>query len=155
MDGTRSLQKGTMSEKLSSLRKRMAKLERNVADIAHREKLVNCNCQELTIAQDHQPEEFEREMNLPCPSHGLRRLGKIIHIVSVSAPSTPGILVTGPLGEIIRQEEPHPDENAFQEVEVNDELDRLLEIYRARIAEDDRLKREKEEQEEANEAEEF
>lgn len=60
------------------LERRLAKAEQRAADIARRQQMANCACQGVTIATF--PEEFEKEMNLPCPSHGLRRLGKIIHI---------------------------------------------------------------------------
>ena len=72
-----------MSEKLSSLRKRLAKVERKMADIVRREELANCNCKQssdFTVLSDDGAEEFEAEMNLPCPAHGFRRLGRIMHV---------------------------------------------------------------------------
>ena len=69
-----------MSGKLSSLRKRLDKLEQRMADQTRRAELANCTCQFMTVAISGQPEEFEAEMNLPCPAHGFRRLGRITHI---------------------------------------------------------------------------
>jgi len=69
-----------VSGKLSSLRKRVAKVERQVAGRARREKLADCNCfprGEKFPSLFSGPEEFEAAANLPCPVHGLRRLGKI------------------------------------------------------------------------------
>jgi hypothetical protein len=82
-------------------------------------------------------------MNIPCPTHGLRRLGHIIQVVSVDAPA-PEVVTTGPQGELLPLDEPL--EKLPPEV-----LDRLLDLYHARLAEDDRLKREKQEQEDDDE----
>jgi hypothetical protein len=70
-----------MSGKLSSLRKRLDQLEQRMADRARRAELANCTCihmPDVTLAIH--PEEFEAEMNLPCPAHGFRRLGKVLAI---------------------------------------------------------------------------
>lgn len=99
-----------MSGKLSSLRKRLAKVERDLADRARREEYANCNCREMTHAMPGEEEEFEAEMNLPCPSHGFRRLGRIMRIVFVNPDRTP---------------EPSP-------------LDELIATYEARLAQADR-----------------
>ena len=72
-----------MSGKLSGLQKRLAKVEQRMADQARRVELANCTCIHsplLTLAIPGQPEEFEAEMNLPCPAHGFRRLGRIMHM---------------------------------------------------------------------------
>jgi hypothetical protein len=69
-----------MSGKLSSLRKRLAKAEQEITYLARRAGLANCTCTSRTLAVDGQAEKFEAEMNLPCPAHGFRRLGKILHI---------------------------------------------------------------------------
>jgi hypothetical protein len=69
-----------MSGKLSSLSRRLAKVEQQAADQARRAELANCACTDLTIANPDLPEEFEAEMNLPCPAHGFRRLGRIMRI---------------------------------------------------------------------------
>jgi len=66
-----------MSGTLSSLSRRLTKLEQQLADRARRAKLASCNCSYVTIADPARPEEFEAEMNLPCPAHGFRRLGRI------------------------------------------------------------------------------
>jgi hypothetical protein len=70
----------TMSAKLSSLRKRLAKLEQEQADRAKVVELANCNCPELKCAVPFLavcPAKLEAEMNKTCPVHGLRRFGQI------------------------------------------------------------------------------
>jgi hypothetical protein len=72
-----------MSGKLSSLWKRLAKVEQRIAVQARRAEFANCTCIHspyFTAAITGQPEKFEAEMNLPCPAHGFRRLGRIMHI---------------------------------------------------------------------------
>ena len=72
-----------MSANLSGLWKRLEKVEQRMADQARRAELANCTCIHspyFTIAITGQPEKFEAEMNLPCPSHGFRRLGRIRRI---------------------------------------------------------------------------
>ncbi len=64
-----------MSGKLSSLSRRLAKIEQQMADQAQRAELANCNCKhmpDVTIANTVLPEEFEAEMNLRpwLPSSG-------------------------------------------------------------------------------------
>jgi hypothetical protein len=54
-----------------------------MADLARRVELANCTCKDtsgVTLAIPGQPEEFEAEMNLPCPAHGVRRLGRIMQL---------------------------------------------------------------------------
>jgi hypothetical protein len=63
-----------MSGKLPGLRKRLAKVERQLASIA-RDAPRECNCRSATVANPDHPEEFEAEMNRTCPAHGFRRLG--------------------------------------------------------------------------------
>ena len=73
-----------MSTKLDGLSRRLAKVEKAVAENAERERLANCNCKLIaklsppTIVYSSQPEEFEIEMNQTCPVHGFRRLEHII-----------------------------------------------------------------------------
>jgi len=64
---------------------------------------------EMTVAVPGQEEEFEVEMDLPCPSHGIRRLGTIMRVVFVNPDCTP---------------EPSP-------------LDELIATYEARLAQAD------------------
>jgi hypothetical protein len=56
-------------------RKRLEKLEQQVAEIKRRESPAKCNCRNLTLAAT--AEYFAAEMNQTCPVHGFRRLGKI------------------------------------------------------------------------------
>jgi hypothetical protein len=80
-----------MSGNLSGLRKRLAKVEQRMADQARRAELANCTCIHspyFTIAITGQPEKFEAEMNFPCPAHGFRRLGRIMHICFINPDGT-------------------------------------------------------------------
>jgi hypothetical protein len=58
-----------------NLNKRLAQVERRMADIARREQLADCNCKGITFFRT--AERFEEEKNLPCPGHGFRDLGRI------------------------------------------------------------------------------
>ncbi len=66
-----------MSGKLLGLRRRLARVERTLANIAKREEMADCICQEMTVVMPDQPEKFEAEMNRTCPVHGFRRLEAI------------------------------------------------------------------------------
>jgi hypothetical protein len=82
-----------MSAKLSSLRKRLDKLEQEQADRARREELADCNCPELKSAVSFLavcPRKFEEEINTTCPVHGLRRFGKIVIMDFVNLDGTSG-----------------------------------------------------------------
>ncbi len=134
-----------MSGKLSGLRKRLAKVERQLADHARREGLANCTCSAVTLAIPGREREFEAEMNLPCPAHGLRRLGKIICLRPV-----------GPEKEPWKGEEFTPRQDPMSPEtwipKDHGEIDRLLDLYDARLAEQDSQKLE---QEDGDDAEEF
>jgi hypothetical protein len=96
-----------------SLRKRLARVERTLADTAKRKEEAGCNCRLLTAASSRNPAEFEAEMNLPCPVHGIRHLGQLMVVTFVQA-------VNG-----------KPDTSAPKDpLEV--ELKRLLDEYHAR-----------------------
>jgi len=56
----------------------LAKVERHLREKAWREKLAHCNCKDVMVADSDHPEEFEAEMNLPCPAHGFRRFGLLV-----------------------------------------------------------------------------
>ena len=80
-----------MSGNLSSLWKRLAKVEQRMADQARRAELANCTCIRspwMTVAITGQPEKFEAEMNHRCPSHGFRRLGRIMHVCFIDPDGT-------------------------------------------------------------------
>ena len=67
-----------------NLRKRLEKLEQQLAEIKRRESLGKCNCRNFTLAAT--AEYFEAEMNQTCPVHGFRRLGKIqVYKVTIGA----------------------------------------------------------------------
>jgi hypothetical protein len=71
-----------MSRKHANLNRRLAKVEQQVTHIAAREKLANCNCYpdplgiKRLVVKD--AKEFEAHMNLSCPAHGFRRLGRLM-----------------------------------------------------------------------------
>ncbi len=90
--------------------KRLVEVERRLRDVARREHLANCNCQQLTGAFNS--EKFEEEMNRPCPAHGFRDLGTIMHTVVV------------PTNGLVREIEPEEDEK----------LGALIATYEARRA---------------------
>ena len=76
-----------MSRKLANLNMRLAKVEQQAAHIVRREKLASCNCYpnppgiKMLVVKD--AKEFEAEMNLSCPAHGFRRLGKLMVVTIV------------------------------------------------------------------------
>src|SRR3989442_523478 len=78
-----------MSGKLPSLRKRLAKVEQKLVDVATEQESAKCNCRDFTFADEHCPEEFEAEMNRTCPAHGFRRLGGIVHTSYVAEEENP------------------------------------------------------------------
>ena len=75
-----------MSGKLSSLSRRVAKLEQQRADRKRGEQLANCICCESTMT--HEAEKFEAEMNRTCPVHGFRRLGIIVTMTIIESDGT-------------------------------------------------------------------
>jgi len=79
-----------MSTKLPGLGKRLARVERVVADAARRERLTGCICKRHPFDRTLiiSPEEFEAEMNRTCPVHGFRRMGELIIIEFVSPDAT-------------------------------------------------------------------
>jgi hypothetical protein len=79
-----------MSGKLSSLSRRLAKLEQQRADRAMREELANCICgTKMAFRVFSNASEFEEEMNRTCPVHGVRRLGPIITMGAANPDGTP------------------------------------------------------------------
>lgn len=74
-----------MSGKLSSLSRRLAKVERQLIDEARREGMAGCICSAMTLADADKPEEFEAEMNEPCPAHGFRRLGMLLEVRQIGS----------------------------------------------------------------------
>jgi hypothetical protein len=72
-----------VSGRLTGLRRRLAKVEKALAETAEQEKMAGCICiprrgRFTTIAFSNKPEEFEAEMNQKCPAHGFRSLGHIV-----------------------------------------------------------------------------
>lgn len=77
-----------MSGKLPSLRKRMAKVEQTLANLAEGESEAKCICKAVTVIWSDDAEEFEAEMNRTCPAHGFRRLGTIVRVGFADADGT-------------------------------------------------------------------
>jgi hypothetical protein len=74
---------GNVSGKLTGFRRRLAKVERALAETAEQEKLGDCICipygaRLITIAFSNKPEAFEADMKQKCPAHGFRSLGQIM-----------------------------------------------------------------------------
>ncbi len=67
-----------MSGRSSNLRNRLGEVERKVGEVVRREQLAKCNCNFRTSYSAWDPEEFEGDINLPCPAHGFRDLGFIV-----------------------------------------------------------------------------
>jgi hypothetical protein len=126
-----------MSGKLSSLGRRLAKVEQKLAERARREKLANCICGAAIIAVSTAPEQFEAEMNRTCPAHGFRRLGKIIPVIfgSVDAADEP------------ETDGPDTDEVDKDQAKNQAKLKQLLETYELRFWKDCKSRVELEEHE--------
>jgi hypothetical protein len=81
-----------MSDTLSSLRRRLDKIDEQIAARKRRDKLVNCDCQEVRIvvhsSENHEEEEETRVQ--PCPVHGFGRLEHVIDVRFVSPDQTSG-----------------------------------------------------------------
>jgi len=71
-----------MSGRLSSLSRRLAKVEQQQADRARREELADCNCPAIKSSVSFLvpifPEALEAQLNKTCPVHGLRRFGDMV-----------------------------------------------------------------------------
>jgi hypothetical protein len=67
-----------MSSTTSSIGRRLARIEQRLAEMTPRP--PKCNCVDRTVVYTHAPEQFEADMNLPCPAHGIRRLGVIFAV---------------------------------------------------------------------------
>jgi len=74
-----------MSGRLTSYRRRLAKVERHLAVIARRSELANCNCDKTKTIIVHSDEELKAAHNVRCPAHGRRRVGFIVCIEHIGA----------------------------------------------------------------------
>jgi len=70
-----------MSERLSSLRGRLRKIEQQLAVIARLNVLAKCNCDETKFFVVFSDEERETVLNVRCPAHGRRRIAGIVNMV--------------------------------------------------------------------------
>jgi len=77
--------KDAMSEKLSGLNRRLAKIERQLILRARREELANGIFPKLA-SDSLKPEELGAEMNKPSPARGIHRLGILVELMG--RPST-------------------------------------------------------------------
>lgn len=76
-----------MSAKTRNLEKRLAEVARELADRSRRAALAQCVCRSGTYADSRNVEDFEAELNLPCPAHEFRSLGSLFTISA--EPETP------------------------------------------------------------------
>jgi hypothetical protein len=106
-----------MTASHSNLRKRLASIERRLAEKARREKLTHCNCQSVTIFMGSSSEKFEAAMNLPCPGHGFRHLGEIIFVKFVGGDSDPPTPDDPRLRELLAQYQERLARHTLQELE--------------------------------------
>jgi hypothetical protein len=70
-------------------KKRLLKLQEEIAQIARRQSRSICNCQQYTVAKSWFWEEFEAKMNIPCPIHGPCRLGIIVSFTGYPSEGDP------------------------------------------------------------------
>jgi hypothetical protein len=75
-----------MSGELPGLQRRLARVERTLARIAEQTALANCICVDNIFVDND--DEFELEMNRPCPVHEFRSLGEICWIDFISPDRT-------------------------------------------------------------------
>ena len=61
----------------------LARLRAEITEVARKEARPFCNCNQITIAFGHKPEEFEEELKLVCPIHGRRNLGVIVPLMGL------------------------------------------------------------------------
>lgn len=64
-----------------SLRQRLAKVERLLAERKKKVDLADCRCGKPVIALAGQAKELEAELNGTCPTHGFLRVGRLSHLV--------------------------------------------------------------------------
>jgi len=69
-----------VSRRFSSLNRRLAAVEQEVAERVKRVELADCNCPKIKSPIPFlafEPGQLEEELNRGCPVHGLRRFGRI------------------------------------------------------------------------------
>jgi hypothetical protein len=71
-----------------SIKKRLARVEEKLADLAQREALANCICRSVTLI--HSDEEWEAERNRKCPVHELRQ----DHFIQIRVVDNKGVEIT-------------------------------------------------------------
>lgn len=74
------LESGSNSSPLTARNReqRLVKLRAEITKLANKEARAFCNCNQITVAYGHKPEEFEAETNRICAIHGRRKLGVIV-----------------------------------------------------------------------------
>jgi hypothetical protein len=63
-------------------KKRVAAALNELTKIVKKELRPFCNCQQITVITTAELEEFEAKMAIPCPVHGLGRLGILVTIAA-------------------------------------------------------------------------
>jgi len=76
----------SMSERLAAYRRRLAKVEQQLATIAWRKVLANCTCDETKFVIVHSEEEQKAVLSVPCPAHGHRRIAGAVLIEYMGRP---------------------------------------------------------------------
>jgi hypothetical protein len=72
-----------------SLRQRLAKVERVLAERKRKVDLADCRCGKPVITLAGQAKELEAELNGTCPTHGFLRVGTVIHLGAGELPEDP------------------------------------------------------------------
>ena len=102
-----------------SLRRRIAKAEKALANRKKQQELANCVCGGVVTAIPGQAEEFEAEINRTCPAHGYRRIGHLIRVQWVDSERN-----------LARTSERKRERDRQDDADI----DRLIEIYEARFS---------------------
>ena len=68
-----------------NLNRRLEKLEQTLATIARQKILTNCNCGDPRKIFGANDDGLEAELNLTCPEHAERRLGRLLSVVFIGS----------------------------------------------------------------------
>ena len=67
----------------------LIQLRAEITDVATQLARPFCNCRTITVVCSHQWQDFETDMNTPCPIHGQRRLPIIISVMGYPSAGKP------------------------------------------------------------------
>ena len=74
-----------MSERVRSLRRRLAKAERTLAKLPQRKYRGKCNCPVFLVENAMAVDKFEAAMNLECPEHGFAWRTHLVSVEHIGA----------------------------------------------------------------------